>query len=104
LPGTRREDEILGEARDAVVNRARAEGQEQLGKARRVLESTQNAAQQEAEREGLTREGVESQLSKVQDKVGHVAGAARDAAKDEADKQGLGRTHPQGGRDPQSTR
>jgi hypothetical protein len=103
LPRTRREDEIMGEARDDIVDRAKEEGKEQLSKAQRVMESARNAAQEEAKREGLSREGIEEQVNTMQDKVSHVASAARDAAKDEADKQGLGRTHRQGSSDTESS-
>lgn len=53
LPGTRREDELMGEARDDLLQQAKETGADQLYKARRVAEEAGEAAKEEAERQGL---------------------------------------------------
>ncbi len=58
LPETQAENEMMGEKRDELMSRAKEKGQEQLGKARQVAESARDAAQQQAEREGVTGEGA----------------------------------------------
>lgn len=89
LPRTRQEDELMGETRDDLVRRAEESGREQLHKAQRVTEATWDAAKEEADKQGLTREGAEEQLRQAQSKAQSVAEAARDTAKKEADKQGF---------------
>lgn len=51
LPGTRREDELMGDARDQFMDRAQAKGKEQLGKAKRAAKSAGDAARHEAKKE-----------------------------------------------------
>ena len=94
LPMTRREDEVMGETRDELMQRAKEGGREQLHKAQRVAEAALNTAREEAEKEGLSRETGQEQLQRAEDKVRNVAEAAWDSAKEEADRQGL--NPPQG--------
>ncbi len=69
LPRTHREDELMGETRDEVMERARETGKEQLEKAQRAAQAAKDTAMDEAQK---------------------VARATRDSAVDEAHKQGLG--------------
>jgi hypothetical protein len=82
LPRTQREDELLGEARDEFLEDARAKGQEQVDKARRVAESARDAAQdaarQEAERQGLAKGAGGTPTQSVSTESG-AAGATDDA-------------------------
>jgi len=87
LPHSRREDELLGEARDQFVESAQAKGRAQAEKARQVAKSARDAALEQADREGLTVEVAKDKLQEAQEKAARVAEAARNAAKDEADKQ-----------------
>ena len=54
IPETSREHEVMGEARDNLVDKAQEKVQETQQKAQRVAEEAQSAAQQEAETQGLT--------------------------------------------------
>ncbi|MGH8502801.1 MAG: DUF3618 domain-containing protein [Gammaproteobacteria bacterium] len=48
LPGTRREDELMGDARDQLMHRAQVKGEQQLGKAKHAAKSAADAARREA--------------------------------------------------------
>jgi ElaB/YqjD/DUF883 family membrane-anchored ribosome-binding protein len=67
LPRTRREDELMGRARDEFVERAREQGQAQAEKARRVAESAGDAAKEaardEAHKQGLSSAGRQESTS-----------------------------------------
>ncbi len=54
IPETSKEHEVMGEARDNLVDKAQEKVQETQQKAQRVAEEAQSAAQQEAENQGLT--------------------------------------------------
>ena len=58
IPGTRREQELLGDKRDELMDRAREIGREKLESVRRVaegvIEETREAAREYAREEGLT--------------------------------------------------
>jgi ElaB/YqjD/DUF883 family membrane-anchored ribosome-binding protein len=54
IPETSKEHEVMGEARDNLVNQAQEKVQEAQGKAQQVAQEAKNAAQQEAENQGLT--------------------------------------------------
>jgi ElaB/YqjD/DUF883 family membrane-anchored ribosome-binding protein len=56
IPETRKEHEVMGEARDTVVEKAQEKAQEAQQKVQRVAEEAQGAAQQEAENQGLTQQ------------------------------------------------
>jgi hypothetical protein len=119
LPATRREDEWMGETRDDLARRARAE----VDKAERVAERAVDTARSEAERHDLTPEGArhaaadtvreaehagKERLREAARDAEHAAGAkardlgerlrevgeaTREAAKDEAKRQDLGSGH-----------
>jgi ElaB/YqjD/DUF883 family membrane-anchored ribosome-binding protein len=54
VPQTSREHEVMGEARDTVVEKAQEKAEEAQEKVRRVAEEAQSAAKEEAENQGLT--------------------------------------------------
>lgn len=54
IPETAKENEVMGEARDTVVEKAQEKAQEAQQKVQRVAEEAQGAAQQEAGNQGLT--------------------------------------------------
>lgn len=90
LPPTRREDELMGGKRDEFLEHTEAMGREQLYKAEHVAKAAQEAAREEAQRQGLTPEAGKEQLHQDQQKVERVAGAAQEAAKEEARRQDFG--------------
>jgi hypothetical protein len=87
MPSTRREDEMMGEKRDELIGRTRQMGAEQAQRAQRTAAAAGEAARDEAERQGLTREGAEQQIDEAREKVEKVVDAAREAAEKEVDKQ-----------------
>jgi len=54
IPETSKEHEVMGEARDTVVEKAQEKAQEAQQRVQRVAEEAQGAAEQEAETQGLT--------------------------------------------------
>lgn len=84
LPITRREDEWMGGTREELAERARELGREEMDRARRVAERAGEAAQEQAHREGLDKEGAREQWQSAKEKAEHVVEAAKDAARDEA--------------------
>ena len=54
LPQTRQEHEVMGEARDTLVEKAQEKAGEAQEKVQRVAEEAQSAAKDEAENQGLT--------------------------------------------------
>jgi ElaB/YqjD/DUF883 family membrane-anchored ribosome-binding protein len=54
IPETGKEHEVMGEARDTVVDRVQEKAQETQQKVQKVAEQAQSAAQQEAENQDLT--------------------------------------------------
>lgn len=54
IPETAKENEVMGEARDTVVEKAQEKAQEAQHRVQRVAEEAQGAAQQEADNQGLT--------------------------------------------------
>ncbi|CAA9473631.1 MAG: hypothetical protein AVDCRST_MAG02-4276 [uncultured Rubrobacteraceae bacterium] len=53
IPETAKEHEVMGEARDTVVEKAQEKAQDAQQRVQRVAEEAQGAAQQEAENQGL---------------------------------------------------
>jgi ElaB/YqjD/DUF883 family membrane-anchored ribosome-binding protein len=56
IPETSKEHEVMGEARDNLVDKAQEKVQETQEKVQQVAEEAQSAAQQEAENQGLTQQ------------------------------------------------
>ena len=56
IPETSKEHEVMGEARDTLVDKAQEKAQDVQQRAQRVAEEAQSAAQQEAENQGLSQQ------------------------------------------------
>lgn len=84
LPATRREDALMGDARDDLIRRGRQAGREQIEKGQRMAGAARDAAMQEATEQGLTPEAAEAQVREAKEKVEKVATSARAAAEEEA--------------------
>lgn len=82
IPSTDREDELMGETRDHLLDQAKEAGQQVLDKSKHVAEAVADKVKEEARNQGLTPEGVV-------DKVKNVAKEATNTAKEEAQKQNL---------------
>jgi hypothetical protein len=82
LPSTDKEDELMGETRDHLLDEAKEAGQQVLDKGKHVAEAVADKVKQEARNQGLTPEGVA-------DKVKNVAKEATNTAKEEAKRQNL---------------
>jgi len=76
MPTTQTEAEYLGEASDAVKEKAKQFATEQSGRATTMAEEALDAASDEARRQGLSVDGVKSAASEVTQKVYRVANAA----------------------------
>ena len=87
LPRTRREDELLGEQSDQLVEATKEKGQELLERGKVVAERVAESALDEARQQGLTPEAASETISDLAGKVGEVARKAKEeagtAAKDE---------------------
>jgi hypothetical protein len=82
LPSTDKEDELLGESRDHLLDTVKEKGQEALEKGKHVAESAVETLKHEAEAQGLTPESLV-------DKVKTVGREAKNAVTEEAKKQNL---------------
>lgn len=79
LPPTRREDELMGRTRDEVLEEAETVGKEQLSKAEHVAKTAQEAAREEAKRQGLAPEAEADNPSQATRPRGEgVAGTTRE--------------------------
>lgn len=87
LPTTRRENELLGETRDRVVDKAAEVGRQQAEKARDVANAAAEAAADAAREQGLTQDKVKAGAENAEQAVKKVAEAAKEGAKKEASKQ-----------------
>jgi hypothetical protein len=87
LPSTRREDELMGEKRDELLEQAKAKGREQLDKAEHIAGAAQEAAREEAQRQGLSpgttgmKRGQESTSSALGEDKAHRQSNAENATK-----------------------
>jgi hypothetical protein len=84
LPPTRREDELMGEMRDEAMHRAREVGAEQLDKAQRVATAASEAATEQADKEGFSRQSADQRQREAGDTRDHTAQAGSHATKEEA--------------------
>ena len=82
LPSTRKEDELLGETRDKLVDRMEEVGREALDKGKQVAGTAVDTLKEEAENAGLTASGI---AEKVREAGRHT----KDAVKEEVKSQGL---------------
>lgn len=81
LPLTRRENAMLGERRDMLLERAKETGREQISRAGDIARHSLDAAQEQAREEGLT-------AHDAKEKLRHVAEAAAETAKADLRKTG----------------
>lgn len=82
LPSTRKEDELLGETRDKLVDRIEEVGREALDKGKQVAGTAVETLKEEAENAGLTASGIA-------DKVREVGRHTKEVVKEEVKSQGL---------------
>lgn len=82
LPSTRREDELLGETRDRMVDRIEEVGREALDKGKQIAGTAVETIKDEAESAGLTASGIA-------EKVREVGRNTKEAVKEEARSQNL---------------
>jgi ElaB/YqjD/DUF883 family membrane-anchored ribosome-binding protein len=82
LPSTRREDELLGETRDRMVDKIEEVGREALDKGKQIAETTVETLKDEAESAGLTASGIA-------DKVREVGRHTTETVKEEVKNQNL---------------
>lgn len=82
IPSTDKEDELMGETRDQLLDQVKETGQQVLDKSKHVAEAVADKVKEEARNQGLTPEGVV-------DKVKTVAKEATNTAKEEAKRQNL---------------
>lgn len=82
LPSTDREDELMGETRDHLLDEVKEAGQQALDKGKHVAGAVVDKVKEEAQHQGLTPEGMA-------DKVKTVAKEASNTAKNEAKRQNL---------------
>ena len=80
LPGTRREDRLMGGAADQVKESVKSTGEHLLERGKHVAAATASAAADEANRQGLNPDELGQ---KVKDFAGRVTGAVKDAAHEE---------------------
>ncbi len=67
LPSTRREDELMGETRDKLVDQAATVGNEYLEKTKAVASSAVDAAVEKADHEGLTPKTTQDKADEIED-------------------------------------
>jgi ElaB/YqjD/DUF883 family membrane-anchored ribosome-binding protein len=89
LPETELEDDLMGEASDAVKQQASEAGAAGYEKAKAVAEKTWESASQEAERQGLTADKAKEALDNIGEKADSIRETTMDSAREEASRQGL---------------
>ena len=82
VPSTDKEDELMGETRDRLLDDVKEAGQQALDKGKHVAEAVVDKVKEEAQHQGLTAENVV-------DKVKTVAWEATNTVKEEAKRQNL---------------
>lgn len=86
IPSTRKEDELMGETRDRLVDEVKERGQEVLEKGKQVANVAVDTVKQVAQDEGLTPDSV---VGSMAEKVRTVGREAKNAVKEEVKKQDL---------------
>lgn len=86
IPSTRKEDELMGETRDRVVDEVKERGQEVLEKGKQVANVAVDTVKQAAQDEGLTPDSV---VGSMAEKVRSIGREAKNAVKEEVKKQDL---------------
>lgn len=80
LPSTRKEDELVGETRDRLVNRSREAAQDAMERGKHVARTALDTAKQVAEEQGLT-------PGALKEKTQAVASQVKETTRDEAQRQ-----------------
>jgi len=80
LPRTRREDELLGERSDELVESVKEAGKEALEHGKQIASRVAEAAAGEAERQGLTAQSATGAISEFAGKAGEVLRKAKEEA------------------------
>lgn len=96
LPSTRKEDELLGETRDRLVDRIEEVGREALDKGKQVAGTAVDTLKEEAENAGLTASGLA-------EKVREVGRHTKDVVKEEVKNQDLSGSAASGSQGSSST-
>jgi ElaB/YqjD/DUF883 family membrane-anchored ribosome-binding protein len=73
LPRTRREDELMGEKSDQLLDATKEKGQELLERGKAVAERVAETAMGEAREHGLTPAAATEKISEIAGKVGEIA-------------------------------
>ena len=89
IPRTRKEDELMGERSDHMIQEAKEKGEELLESGKVVGERVLEAVKVEAREQGLTGSNVAETISELADKGGQIAQKAKDEAMHAAEEQGL---------------
>ena len=101
LPGTRREDELLGEQSDKLVKATKEKGEELLQRGKVVAQRVTESAVEEARQQGLTPETVGEEISEFAGKVGEVVQKAKEEVGTAAEEEKLTVEHLKGEARPQ---
>ena len=81
LPSTRREDKLMGEARDGLLDQAKVAGAEQMDKVKAVAAAAADAATESAKNENIDGDSGKQAVRKAANKARKVAKDAGEAAK-----------------------
>jgi ElaB/YqjD/DUF883 family membrane-anchored ribosome-binding protein len=105
LPETRRENELMGETRDTLLDKAKATATDAMKRVQHVAEAATDAATEEAQRQNLTVASLSGQAAQqgrsLLDKAERVVESAAAAGKEEAKRYGQS---PESSRPPGSER
>lgn len=93
LPHTRREDELLGERSDELMETVKEKGKEAFERGKVVAERVAETALDEAQKQGLTAEAASEKLSALAGKAGEIAKKAKEEASIAAEEQKLTPQH-----------
>jgi ElaB/YqjD/DUF883 family membrane-anchored ribosome-binding protein len=89
LPHTRKEDELLGERSDEIIDVVKEKGRETLDRTKVVAERVAETALDEAQKHGFTAEAASQKLTELASKAGEVAKKVKDEAAAAAEEQKL---------------
>lgn len=89
LPRTRKEDELMGEQSDHLVESAKEKGEQVMEAGKAIGERVVDAVKEEAEGQGLTGSAVKSTLESLSDKAVAIVEKAKDEAVSAAHDEGL---------------
>ena len=90
IPNTDYENEFMGDTRDTFVSRAQDLAKEAQGAAQHVVRDAVNTAKEEAQKQGLTAEGLRGDLQDKVDKGKQVAQKAAEEARQTAKEEAQG--------------